>query len=242
MKKKTEKAHKKDLPTLVVSVIPPRKRGGPIMVNSNLEFHKHADIREADGSGALEIIPINFSINATPEDWQKLDAAITDDRGKVIDNLRLITEAVINHIKGYGRPKGRPPTEVRVIKQIKRSAPPLYAYLQCFKNEEEKPLSVRKLLSLLESKGYDIKKYNAIKFTRATMEILYWKKAHDELLKPFLNPDNFYKTYILPQPNPYIGKFRISKEYFMNHPNKIPTLLDVFKALKISLKGTTKLQ
>jgi hypothetical protein len=236
MKKKTEKVHKKNLPGSTIAVLLPRKKGGPIKVDSNLEFLKHADTQEADDQGFLERVPIHLTINATPDDWQKLDAAITDDRETVIDNLRLITEAAIEKIREYGRPKGRPFAETKLIDQIKRAAPILYAYLQCYKDEREKPEPIQRLLSLLASKGHIVEGYKVRAITLATMKILYEKKAKDELLKPFKNPDNFYKTYVLPQLNPYI------KEDLKNRPNKIPSLDDVFKVLKIPLKGTAKPQ
>ncbi len=206
-----------------------RTKKHPIKIESNLEYYKHADTQDTDNAFELEQIPINFSISTSPEDWQKLDTAITEDPERVIENLRLIVGAATEKIQQHGRPKGRPITEVRLIEQIKRKAPPLYAYLQCFEGTEEKPLPVRKLVFLLKSNGYNITKYNALKITQATMEVLYKKKARDELLFPFRKPINFYKTYILP------GKIRYLKEYLKNNPAKIPSLRETFNSLKISL-------
>ncbi len=214
-------------PTVLVSQ---HNTASPITVTSRLEYYKHSEIQDSGDSTWLEKMSVDLLIRTSPEEWQKLDEAISADPETVIENLRLIASAAVERTQKHKTPRGRRLTELRLIETIKREASHLYAFLQSYEDSEEKPPAILKLISLLESKGYGTKKYSALKYTLATMEILYKKRAqHEELLYPFRTGTNFYKTYILPH------RIRHMKEYIKNNPSKIPSLQKVFRALRIPL-------
>lgn len=223
MERDKKTVHKMTIPTGIVS-ISQRTRRERITTDSNLDYY--VDTSETDDI-QCEAVPINLSIAATPEDWQKLEQALLDDPEGVLENLRQIARGATQRIESYGRPKGRPLTEVKLIERIKRDATDLYAFLSCFKDDAEKPRPILDLITLLGSKGYCVDKYSPRDIARAVLEIMYGKKAKDEILRPFKNLVNFKKTYI--------ERSRYPKSYLRINYKKVSSLRSIFKTFRITL-------
>lgn len=223
MAREKKTVRKMTIPTGLVS-ISQRTRRERITADSNLDYY--VDTPETDDI-QCEAVPINLSISAAPEDWQKLEQALLDDPEGVLENLRQITEGAIQRIESYGRPKGRPLTEVKLIERIKRDATDLYAFLSCFKDDAEKPRPILDLITLLGSKGYCIDKYSPRDIARAVLEIMYGQKAKDEILRPFKNLVNFKKTYIERSTYP--------KSYLRINYKNVSSLRSIFKTFHITL-------
>jgi len=224
MAREKEKVRAAVIPTGIVFVSQ-RTHGEPITVKNNLTYFVHT--LEMDDT-EFEAIPIDLTISATPEDWQKLEQALLDDPEGVLENLRTVTEGAIEKIQSYGIAKGRPLVERRLTKKIKDEASLLHALLKYLKGRE-KPSPIRQLLSYLESRGLDVGQYNPRRLTYSAMEIVYREKARRQRLFPFMNETNFYQTYILAK--------RYPKQYFDG--NMIQALHDlhhIFKTLRITEK------
>lgn len=183
-----------------------RDKKGSVTAKAALHYRKGLDFedyqehlyRSHSRTDDLKETPIAFEITACTEDWQLLEAAITDDPDTFLDNLKLYIGAALQRINMSANPRGKDQITALRQSQMKNEATYLYWLLQYYADKKKYPYDEKPAFIQELQKATGKKRYIPLTIVYDLMKLRYGEQLKNAFKKtgPSLHKSHFKKGYV----------------------------------------------